>query len=632
MLTGFAWDGSMTESIYRGYVSTTKKRCTMPFKEGRLLTLEQAQRLTEYAGVLADGVLLVDFDNADMAQAALRAIDGTGLRCMVYRTHRGIHVLLKATPEYTSCGTAVMLACGMTADIKLGSKNSYEVLRMNGSDRELIRNTGLDDAPAWLYPIRADKPLYGLGEGDGRNDRLFTHILTLTRAGLDKDTVRDVLTIVNTYVFKEPLPKHELETVMRDDAFTDALKPAFFSGRTFLHADFADWLITQYHIVRIDGQLHIYSDGVYEDGYKPIEEAMVTEIKSLTAQKRTEVMKYLELTAPRIQRSDARYIAFDDCAYDAITGEFQPHTPEIAITNRIPHNAPIDTVPGLTDDVLDRLACHDEQTRLLLEEIAGYCLYRRNELRKAFVLLGDKANGKSTYLDMVKSLLGDRNVCALDLKEIGDRFKTAELYGKLANVGDDIGDDFIKDLAIFKKAVSGDRMNAERKGKDPFDFAPYAKLLFSANALPRVKDRTGAVLDRLIIVPFKANFSKGSENYDPYIKYRLREPANIQRFAYLALQGLKRVLAAEAFTIPSASEQAMTEYEQVNDTVTAFLDDYDPNGKTTRAVYNDYVSFCLSDGVQAVSNIEFTRQIKRKTGLSVVRRSVSGDAVKIYQR
>lgn len=72
------------------------------------------------------------------------------------------------------------------------------------------------------------------------------------------------------------------------------------------------------------------------------------------------------------------------------------------------------------------------------EDEGHYCLYRRNELGKAFILIGDKSNGKSTFLHVVKNMLGDKNIASLDLKELGDRFKTAELFGKLANIGDDI--------------------------------------------------------------------------------------------------------------------------------------------------------------------------------------------------
>ena len=80
---------------------------------------------------------------------------------------------------------------------------------------------------------------------------------------------------------------------------------------------------------------------------------------------------------------------------------------------------------------------------------------------------------------IIQKLLGDDNVCNLDLKELGQRFKGAELFGKLCNIGDDISDEFNPDPAIFKKITTGDRINVERKGQNPFDFNPYCKLIFS---------------------------------------------------------------------------------------------------------------------------------------------------------
>ena len=619
---------------YRGYISTINKKSTMRFKGvSNLLSLDEAQRLDEYAGVLADGIVLVDFDDSDMARRALEIVRETSLGCRVYRTTRGIHILLKANPRFEGCGTGIRLACGMEADIKLGSRNSYEVLKIDGKEREIIWDSEPSEAPAWLYPCRTCEDLHGLGEGDGRNDALYRHILALSREGIGKEDSRRILGIINRHVFGEPLDDAELAKISRDESFDEIEDTArFFQGRTFLHAEFGDWLCQTEHIARIDMRLHAYRDGVYQAGDRAIEEAMVSHIRTLTAQKRTEVLRYLELTAPVLERSDARFIAFKNGVYDAVTGTLIPQTPNLVLTNLIPHDY-AETEPGEVDEVLDRLSCGDSEIRDLLEEMAGYCMYRRNELRKAFVLLGDKANGKSTYLDMIKTMLGDSNVSSMDIKEIGDRFKTAELYGKLANIGDDVSDDFIKDPAIFKKAVSGDRMNAERKGRDPFDFAPYAKLLFSANAMPRMRDRSGAVLDRLIIVPFRATFARGGSDYDPYIKYRLREPKNVQRFIWLALRGLSRVLSRESFTVPESSVKEMEDFEHRNDSVKAFLDDgVHIEGMTAREIYRQYSEFCLADGIQPVSNIELSKQIKRRLGLSLIQHRINGERVRIYSK
>ena len=198
----------------------------------------------------------------------------------------------------------------------------------------------------------------------------------------------------------------------------------------------------------------------------------------------------------------------------------------------------------MADITLSKLACADMEIRLLLEECIGYCFYRRNELGKAFILTGDKNNGKSTFLDVVKHILGEQNISALDLKELGDRFSTSMMFGKLANIGDDIGDDFLQgsQVAVFKKIVTGNRIKAERKGQDPFEFNPYIKLLFSANDIPRMKDKTGAVLRRLVIIPFNASFSKKDKDYDPYIKYKLIEQGSIEYLIKLGVDGLHRIL------------------------------------------------------------------------------------------
>ena len=216
---------------------------------------------------------------------------------------------------------------------------------------------------------------------------------------------------------------------------------------------------------------------------------------------------------------------------DIVTGQMQPFSPDLVITNQIPWDYNPEAYSELADDTLNKLACGDQPIRALLEECIGYCFYRRNELGKAFILTGDKSNGKSTFLDCVKAILGDGNISALDLKELGDRFSTSMMFGKLANIGDDIGDDFLQgsQVATFKKVVTGNRIKAERKGQDPFEFNPYVKLLFSANDIPRMKDKTGAVLRRLVIIPFNARFTKYlpsgeiDPDYNPYIKYQLNK-------------------------------------------------------------------------------------------------------------
>ena len=168
---------------------------------------------------------------------------------------------------------------------------------------------------------------------------------------------------------------------------------------------------------------------------------MIKHIPHLARSKRTEVVEYLELIADSVQPAKPNYIAFKNGIYDLVEDKMIPFNPEIVVTNKIPHNYNPDAYFEETDKAIDRMMCNDPELRKVLLESLGYCFYRSNILRKSFVLIGNRRNGKSTWFDLVTEILGVENISALDIKEIGDRFRTAEMFGKLANIGDDVDDD-----------------------------------------------------------------------------------------------------------------------------------------------------------------------------------------------
>lgn len=561
------------------------------------------------------------------------------MNCRVYQTTRGRHFYFK-NDGVRKCGTHLKLACGLEADIKLGSKNSYAILKFDNKERfiewEEINNT-LDPLPKFLLPVKTDINFFELGKGDGRNQTLFNYILTLQKFNIPKDEIKKTLKIINNYVLKEPLAKSELETIMRDEAFQEAQTESFFGERgKFLFDKFARFLVDEHKIIRINGQLHIYQNGIYKVGYEEIPATMIEIISDLTEQKRVEVMRYLKLLIREDTRvSDAEFIAFKNGIYNIDTGDFMDFNPDIIITNKINYNYVPNAYSEIADKTLNKLACHNEQIRQLLDEVIGYTFYRRNELRKAFILTGEKRNGKSTFLDMILQLLGRENTVALDLKELGDRFKTAQLFGKLANIGDDIGDEFIANPATFKKVVSGDSVNAERKGEHPFDFTPYAKQLFSANSIPRIKDKSGAVLDRLIIVPFDAQFSKNDPDFDPYIKYKLRDESVMEYLIQIGLKGLRRVLDNQGFTVSNKVVENLQEYAENNNPILLFfkeIDESDILNKPTKYGYQRYSEFCLSNSFQQLSNIEFSKQVKKYLNCEIIVGSWNGKSTRIFKR
>ena len=625
----------MKDNLFRGYVPTKNKKCLVKFKDKELSTFEQVKDLDEYAGIIAKDIVLIDIDDQDQAEIMMNIVEDMQLDCRVYQTTRGKHFFFKNS-GIDKCATKVKLACGLTADIKAGCHNSYSVLKFNGNERfiewDVENGKEYQKLPKWLLPISSNIDFLNLEEGDGRNTSLFTYILTLTNYGFSKEESKECLRIINKYLLKESLSEEEIETITRDEAFP---KDTFYDGTKFLHNNFALFMKNNDHIRRINGQLHIYKDGIYVYGVKELESKMIRYIPTMKANQRVEVLKYLEIICEDAISTNANLIAFNNGIYDITTDELKEFSPDYVITNKIPWNYDPTTYSELGDITLNKLACQDESIRMLLEECIGYTFYRRNELSKAFVLTGDKSNGKSTFLDMIKNLLGKDNYSALDLSELDERFSVASMAGKLANIGDDISDEFLqgRSIATFKKIVSGNQIKAEYKGQDAFFFDPYVKLLFSANEIPRMKDKTGAVLRRLVIIPFNARFSKDDPDYDPYITWKLKDEQVMKYLVVLGIEGLKRVIENKAFSESEKVTKELRDYEIQNNPIMLFLQERDINeieNQSTQDVHKAYRVFCVENGYTEMTLSNFSKEINRRLGLVVKRIRIEGKRIGIY--
>lgn len=622
--------------IFRGYIPTKNKVAQMKFKDKDVLPYDKVKDLEEFAGVLNENTVLVDVDDKQQSEILMDIVEDLQLNCRVYQTTRGRHFVFKNDKMISKCGTDLKLACGLTSDIKVGV-NSIEVLKFKGKERFVewdVEDGGdFDTIPKFLLPVKSNEDFVNMGAGDGRNQALFNYILTLQSNGFTKDEIREIITLMNKYVLKTPLSDNELKTILREDAFN---KPIFFDKTTFLFDKFSQYLVNEKHICKINNQLHIFKDGFYQVGYEEIQKSMIELIPNLKDTQRKEVLKYLELIAPVKECANANYIAFKNGIYNLVSDKLEAYTPDIVITNMIPHNYNPNAYSELADKTLNKIACNDPQVRSLFEEYIGYNFYRRNELGKAFIFTGDKSNGKSTFLDVMNVILGYDNTSALDIKELGDRFSTAMMFGKLANIGDDIGDDFLQGnaVSIFKKIVTGNRVKAERKGQDPFEYNPYVKLTFSANDMPKMRDKTGAVIRRLVMIPCDARFTKDDPDYRPFIKYELLEEPCLEYFIKIGIEGLKRVLQNYAFTESDKCIERLKDYELENDNFLQFVEDMtveDFENKVTSDIFLRYTASLTGNQV-GINKFSFSKRLCKYFGLKTVQKKIDGKVYGIFVR
>ncbi|MEM5647372.1 phage/plasmid primase, P4 family [Bacillus cereus] len=617
--------------MYKGYLKGNGKHAASKFKDGaKLLSYHTARKEDSFVGILDDEYIMVDIDDIAEAETLLDIIEDKNINCSVLETTNGMHFYFKGY-DITANKIKWFSNIGILCDYKLGIKNTADPLKIDGKTRKWLRKcTEHDSLPSWLYPYNKKNPnLTKMGEGDGRNDKLFTYILKLQSQGMAKNDIKETISIINNYILEEPVTQGELKVILRDESF---MKESFYIKGSFQHEKFGDFLINEHHICKVTNVLHIYKDGVYSDKQEDIEEAMIRHIPALKRMQRQETIAYLQLKAKHKNFASTKYVVVKNGVFNLETWQLENFTPEIITRNKIP----VAYIPGayyeVTDKTFNKIAVNDKKIRAILEEILGYILFRRNEFAATFILTGDGSNGKSSYLKIIRKLIGSDNTSSLDLNELDQRFKTAELFGKLANIGDDIGKGYIKESSIFKKLSTGETLNVERKGKDPFDFTNYAKLIFSANEMPRINDFSDGLGRRLQIVPFKAKFTPNDEDYDPFITDKLLSDESMQYVLNLALKSLKRLLVEKKFTKSKAVEDELIKYQEENNPIISFVnnEDVELERAVVGDVYLQYKVYCAENGFQCVSNVNFSKQVKHLYKFDVKVQWIDGKSKRLF--
>ncbi len=404
------------------------------------------------------------------------------------------------------------------------------------------------------------------------------------------------------------------ESIVDPSVAVKEVLPEFFDEKgRFLHNVLGDYLIENYGCCKINGAVHIYDNGVYKPGEEILHGIMVDLLPSLSDSRRKETFKYIKVSrkTPVKELSPANLIPFRRQIYNVNTGEFTDYSKQYVFLNKFPYDykpdAPeVDTVTN----TLNAIACDDSDVVNLLLEAIGNCFYMLNSFRGAVMLYGQSgSNGKSTLLNMITQLLGRENASFLSLQDTAEKFRLIDIYGKVANIGDDIPDTYFPDSSLFKKLVTGEHVMAERKGQDPVSFRPYAKLFFALNNLPPVNDRSRAFFSRILLVPLNNDFSAAGKK-DRTLKDRIWTQEEMEYLTKIAMDGLFRLLEQGDFTRPVCVQQAMSEYQIECNPVLEFLKEYkDIDGVPTQEAYDDYRIWCSKAGRKEMSRYTFSKEV-----------------------
>jgi P4 family phage/plasmid primase-like protien len=314
--------------------------------------------------------------------------------------------------------------------------------------------------------------------------------------------------------------------------------------------------------------------------------------------------------------------------------ELIPHTPDYFTFVRLPYDydpqAKCDLWPAFLEDVMLKRADYI----LFLQQWCGYLLRPDLRLQKFLLLVGEGANGKTVFSEVIQALVGVENCSQVPISRFSNPFALIATLGKMLNVTTE-GVGLIEEEAetTLKSFTSGDRMTFERKFRDPIFDVPTAKVMVCTNDLPRFNDKSQAIWRRILLVPFDKVVTEDKQ-IDTLADELKKELPGILNWA---LEGLRNLNAAGRFTTSSNSSELIEQYRQdANPTRAFLLENYTitNNGEyiCCEALYKEYVNWCKDRNYHPLGERMFGKEVRRVFSNVKSKRPGSGNArARVYE-
>lgn len=390
------------------------------------------------------------------------------------------------------------------------------------------------------------------------------------------------------------------------------------SGLRFLPGVLAKEMAKNENVFYAAEQHFRYQGGVYAEMGEMEAQRLVKEQMLVRETKMSQIVdaeKQWRLLAQRDLRelnANPYIINVRNGLYNVLEDTLSAHTPDYLSTVQldVTYDKTADC-PMFKQFLAESMGGDMEQVGLI-QEMLGYFLIPVNSAQKCFVIVGAAAAGKSVLLRVLNDvLLGRKNVSNVSWQSLNERFKTAELFGKLANIFADMPTKNIDDNGIFKALVGEDYLTVEKKNKNPFSFQSNARLLFSCNSIPKnYGDRSEGIYRRLIIIRFKHAVPK--EKRDPELLEKLRMEAD--GIFLFALEGLRRLMGRRyVFSETQVNADELQQYREESDSVLSFVKDYcelaEGHSVGSTELFNAYKGYCEECGMKPYAQKNFVQQI-----------------------
>ena len=531
--------------------------------------------------LLEDDDYVIDIDELDK-NLIKKIIVSFDIKTQTVWTDRGVHFYFKKPLDFKR-GANRVSPLGFKYEIKHKGNTKAVTIKRNGVLRDTENIGEREEAPFIFTSNKRFEELLGLDEGEGRNNKLFKLRTQLT--GVKE--WRKILTFVNENVFAKPLPDEEFQTLTREiDLSNDEVS----------EYEVASALMTEFNFVQYGQRYYFKDDGEYTHEESILKKKVFDRVGSQKTRYVDEVIKQMQYRSRKIDQGEIFPIKFKNGYIE--NGRFV----DLVIDSFTPYHIGIEYDENAekvdkVDEYINHLTNHDEDYRNLLLEILGHTLIVDPEfkrlLAKFFIFIGDGGNGKGTLLQIIKTILGPKNVTGMSISELSDERYLPSFKGKLANLGDDIQDQAIddKNMKVLKNISTCDFISTRELYKGAEDMYFTGSLIFTSNHMLKSWEKGESYKRRVVWLPMYTKVKKK----DPKFITNLTTEKALKYWIKLIVDGYKRLYKNGGFTHSQIVEDFNKSYHEENNPALSYIRQYDRDyfhERPVRDVYDSYKDWC----------------------------------------
>ncbi|GAA6620888.1 phage/plasmid primase, P4 family [Scytonema sp. NUACC26] len=316
-----------------------------------------------------------------------------------------------------------------------------------------------------------------------------------------------------------------------------------------------------------------------------------------------------------VEKPPTELLPFQNCVLEIATGKTLKHSPAHRFTWCLPRefDNSSNEFPQI-DKWLNEVTNNEPSIKEILLCYLAAILKGRADLQQFLHLLGSGGTGKSTFVQLAQSLIGDRNVCTMTLAELcGQRFSAANAFKKRLVVFPD-QDRYKGDLQKFKSLTGQDMISAEEKGKPGFEFKFDGMVIMASNDLVFDTRNSSWLTRRHILVSFKHTVDK-TKRRDLEKEFQPELNALTQYLLAIPDETVTQVLRNAADN-PELAQHSL-EQQLTSNPMAVWIDEcvireekskspVGNNKEDTKTLFGSYTQWCRKSGSYAQSSPNFS--------------------------